>query len=62
MVSVNFRICSGEYQYKVVNATDCFAVIRSLRKRGLEAKDIELMMNTFLLQAEALWRDRPMGA
>jgi hypothetical protein len=35
---------------------------RSLRKRGVKAEDFEPMMAAFLQQAEALWKDWPVGA
>ena len=62
VIKKNLKVDWTESHREEVKATVRAAVKRSLRKRGVKAEDFEPMMTAFLLQAEALWRDWPMGA
>lgn len=62
VIKKNLEVDWTESHREEVKASVRAAVKRSLRKRGVKAEDFEPMMNAFLQQAEALWRDWPEGA
>ncbi len=62
VIKKNLKVDWTESHREEVKASIRAAVKRSLRKRGVKAEDFEPMMSAFIQQAEALWKDWPVGA
>jgi len=62
VIKKNLKVDWTESHREEVKATVRAAVKRTLRRKKVKTEHFEPMMSAFLEQAEALWRDWPVGA